>query len=460
MKNSSLVALLTTAFLTGPAFSMNEEPDSNGGGMRPKAVVKKLAKSSMTGETNQLPKSDSGVSAQARKEMYGGEVAHNLYLQMIEKGLAEILDQATEYRLAHMDNPQEAPLPKELIRASAALRYTIAKACGTECAQDFGQFRVQTEHTMATTGTHEPRYKAMKASLKQKIRGLIKGKFLQGDVTDWVIEGSTRYRLRQIPLKEWQGFFTTLPERSAEELFQFGELIQGDLRDEHDRLLRQAYAQHFFQSGCIATQNHEPLILVDYKSAIHQLAFDHYQKPELSFEKQTMGSAAWVSCTPSHFERGKKPKFYQVEIEHMVKKDAYLPGYGFMAMIPSGKEKKGDFPIQICHPATPYLPFLSLQYEEALRDALLADCSSVEGVKQAVGSFCFHWIKAMPLERGSAAVMDDILSKVLYSLHGLNAELENDGALMGMTTDQLGYALWSQNSFLANYKKFMKVNRL
>jgi len=99
-----------------------------------------------------------------------------------------------------------------------------------------------------------------------------------------------------------------------------------------------------------------------------------------------------------------------------------------------------------------YVPLLSHDYKEALKNAALADSTKEDDVISAVGQYCFHWIKTMPYDRGSSAG-HEWLSEALYNLHGYDLTATNEP----IKVDHSGYLNWTLEEFLDSYRKSIKL---
>ncbi|MBS0272308.1 MAG: hypothetical protein JSR85_06640 [Proteobacteria bacterium] len=360
---------------------------------------------------------------QITEVFYGGRSAHEIFQRGVREAIPQLSARIHSYRAGDRTNVED------IIQLATLTRRSIAFEAGTEDAEEFGLFRKNQDSEFATTGTHEPRYSVMRSYIQEEIRKLLKTETRQMSV------GGTRIQLREISLQDWRCFFTQEPSAKASK----------------DYMLDRAYAYEFLEIGCCSLMPGENVGFIDYKDAITALIFGRMGEPQLrSKSVAPPGVEPYTQVTPTCFS--KAPRFFQVDITHGTTKGP-AKGYGFMAMIPHEVQETGDFPVMIYHTENRYIKPHEALYLAALENAIKADSKDAEDLKKRIARFCFRWTRVMPLVRGSASVMEDLISPALYEAHGYKAA----NTRPGVTIDHMGYMYWIEEEFVEAYMQAVQV---
>ncbi len=325
----------------------------------------------------------------------------------------------------------------------------------------FSSYRLDSDNQFAVTDLQNDSYDNMRAHIQARIRNLMQTEHHQ----EWVMQGQTRFRL--IVQTPYQFPVSGLQEQLIQAALRFQENAPArqDERELLDNFLNFTYADQLISKGCCAsycegiTSYYPPMLRLLKERASRELAENEqnisYLSPEVFLPVQLVVPMNKKFHTTPKFN-AEQSRLVRVDIEHDPDGQGFIPGYGFLGLLPGNLcDKEGDFPLMICHPAKLYLPALVEQYENLLHLAIMAP-EDPDQIINLIGAFHYHWAKAMPMARGSAAD-GEFLAEALYLLHGFNIKFN---PTIPNSVDNQVFMYWTLPEFLRNYFKAIRLDNV
>lgn len=398
------------------------------------------------------PSTSSGevVSPSQSLMSYGGEKGHLIYQEEAKKSIALLKKMFSLYRT----NPSmvKEDTLRGLISHLAQKRQTIAKATGSVNAEHYGVFRLEHDGEHETT----PLFRAQYAKMQEHIQKTIHEHLKQGRINEWIEMGDTRYRVRVLKQPDWPVCVSSNECQLHQSLLSSPRPISELEKQAINRALDGAFLSEFLFDGNVSFTNEgqqvsyqEQLIKICREVAASKIPHRSGSPSLMSinFDKINKCLLPQVSL-----EDAGSIRLIRVDIEHNLSESGYIPGYGFMGMMPSLEHlEHGKIPLMICHPGKVYLSPLVPHYENLLKEAIFADSQNRDVIRDKVGLFQRYWTIALPLIRGVAAVGEQI-TEGLYQSHA--CPVEHDKTI-APSVDNASYMYWSDEEFLKAYREMV-----
>lgn len=381
---------------------------------------------------------------------YGGEKGDLIYQEEAKKNITLLKKMFSFYRT----NPsmvKEGTL-RGLISHLAQKRQTIAKATGSANAEHYGVFRLEHVGEHETTALFLPKYAKMQKHIQKTIHEHLK----QGPVNEWIERGDTRYRVRVLEQPDWPVCVSSNEWKLHQLLLSSPRPINELEKQAINRALDGAFLSEFLFDGNVFFTNEGQQ--VSYQEQLIKMC----REVAASKSLHPSGSPSLMSINFDKINKCLLPqvsledtesiRLIRVDVEHNLSGSGYIPGYGFMGMMPSLEHlERGKIPLMICHPGKVYLSPLVSHYEKLLEEALFADNQNRDLIRDKIGLFQRYWTIALPLIRGVAAVGEQI-TEGLYQSH--DCPVEHDKTI-APSVDNVSYMYWSDEAFLEAYRKMV-----
>lgn len=388
---------------------------------------------------------------------YGGEKGNSLFQEESKKAIQSIRQAFKFYR----ENPttRKKDTLRNLTLRIANKRADIAKKTGSKNEKDFSIFRMTSESEYATTPLFPDNYKEMRHFLQERLVSLLS----QPATNQWVLDGSTRYRLRVMEPKDWPTTCKAKDFKLYQSALAEGVILkEGPVKIATDNILDMNYFKDFVMKGNVYNSKDNNFFW--YSSDLQELAIKNLDKSEILKRHRTLDVVMedWKNLDLSllieqrlieqrHLNSPDKARLVRVDIEHKIN-DKYVPGYGLIGLIPNYDEIVAhDISLMLCHPGKVYLSPLVEHYEELLEAAILADSQSTKEILEKVGLFHDFWLITMPFVRGGATD-GEWIAEALYESHGYTHEIDKIQA-----PSNASFMYWSIREFLENYTKAVKL---